>query len=125
MRSVNARSTLGADSSPIRLRSPQLESIGTLAQPAASNATATMAPYFHKRLNETTIFAAPELRDGVITAGVEWMASSDTLGSHPTPFDHAIFLNRLIGIDRTGWLETARRGQGWRDKPLVKANERQ
>ena len=47
--------------------------------------------------------------DRVKTTRIPRVAAGDSTHSHPAPSKQTVFADRLLGIDRTGWLETTDR----------------
>lgn len=66
------------------------------------------------------------LRDRIEAARVEGVAAQQPPGCHQCPFDRAMFVDRPVGIVRTGGVEAAGiRGNSARKCQLIKAQQRQ
>jgi hypothetical protein len=64
------------------------------------------------------------LLDGIIAPGIEWIASQHAPARHQRAFEGAVFVDRLVSVMRTGWIEPA--GVLWqaaRNGGLIQADQ--
>ena len=60
---------------------------------------------------------------GIHTAGMEGMAFQQPSNCHKPPLDHAIPLDGILRIDRTGWIKTTSGPDQWRNTGAIDRQE--
>ena len=64
-----------------------------------------------------------QVRDRVVSTGVQWMTARNALNGQPPTAPDAIAAERLISILGTGWFEATCGGQNTRKRHLIKADQ--
>ena len=83
---------------------------------------------YHSTTSQCRASASPvgtALAEGVVAARIKGATAQQPPRRHPTSSRGTVRLDRLCRVRRAGGIELAERGEGRRDRPLIKPDERQ